>query len=205
MPENMIFESGGVVAYVLDDQVLRWPVLQSRRRSGRASAGKDIGAAGRVASEVDRRRVFLRVQQETPDYYALLILRSSLLPDWPAIAPPIYLSSLIPVRHDLDWDCDMHAMDVDTVVDLPGGDNYEDVTQVFAEAANGGSCAHYVSSREPDTTPRALRYGSRSSHHDQNVLSTGRNERVRGRDCCHRVGDLFTEKSRSGNREWTAA
>lgn len=68
MPENMIFESGGVVAYVLDDQVLRRPVLQSRRRSGRASAGKDIGAAGRVASEVDRRRVFLRVRRETPEY-----------------------------------------------------------------------------------------------------------------------------------------
>lgn len=35
----------------------------------------------------------------------------------------------------------MYAMDVDVVVDLPGGDNYEDVTEVFAEAADGASHA----------------------------------------------------------------
>lgn len=97
----------------------------------------------------------------------------------------------------------MYAMDVDTVVDLPGGDNYEDVTEAFAEAANGAS-QHSIRVWGLMRRLVLVRHGIRSPYHDRNVLSTGRNERVRGRDCCPRVGDLFTEKSRSGNREWTA-
>ena len=95
MPENITFESVGVVAYVLVGQVLRRTLLQSRRRSGRAEARKDIGVAERVASEVDAFSCASRRKRPTALFPHL---RSSLLLDWPAIAQ---LSSLIPGRYNI--------------------------------------------------------------------------------------------------------
>ena len=82
---------------------------------------------------------------------SFLTLRSSLLSPRLARDRAAQLPHTRTLQHHLHHD--MHAMDVDTVVDLPGGDNYEDVTRVFAEAANGESCAHYVSSEKSDAVP----------------------------------------------------
>ena len=63
-----------------------------------------------------------------------------LLTPWLSITHSISLHPLSPVQHSPK----MQDMHVDTVVNLPGGDMYEDVTDVFAEAAKGASCASYI-------------------------------------------------------------
>lgn len=101
------------------------------------------------ARRVGGRRVFLRVEEEAPDCSLSsppIVLAPRLACDRAAQLPHTRT-----IQHHLHHD--MHAIDVDTVVDLPGGDNYEDVTRVFAEAANGESCAHYVSSEKSDAVP----------------------------------------------------
>lgn len=72
MPENMILGLAAVVAFVRRAQGLCLTFLQSRRRSGRKGASRDIGANERDASEVDE-----QYRRPTPLQFLLPITSES--------------------------------------------------------------------------------------------------------------------------------
>lgn len=71
MPENMTFGLGDVVVFVRYVQFFCLTLLESRRRSGRTGASRDIGATGHDASEVDASESGRRPTVPFPEFFAI--------------------------------------------------------------------------------------------------------------------------------------